>query len=70
MSNLIVTQTPHTMIPMNFETNEGQELGEIDAGFLVVCIILIFLGSCGVLANGRGFCLFFHSSTVRLKDTK
>ena len=64
MNNLTATQTPHAMIPMTFETKKGQELGRIDVGFLVVCIIFIFLGSCGVLANGRGFCLFFHSSTV------
>ena len=47
--------------------NPQQELEKFDVAFLAVCIILIFLGSCGVLANGRGFCLFFHQSTVRLQ---
>ena len=42
------------------------KLEAFDAGFLVMCIIFIFLGSCGVLSNGRAFFMFFQPTTVRL----
>ena len=47
------------------DSDYDEKSATIDVGFLVVCIIFIFLGSCGVLSNGRVFCLFFETKTVR-----
>ena len=44
----------------------AENVNQNDASTLLVCIIFIFFGLCGVFANGRSLCLFLTTHVVSI----
>jgi hypothetical protein len=51
--------------PLENPTYQEFVVEPFDAGYMITCITLVILGSCGIFLNGRAFYYFCRSKTVR-----
>ena len=54
----------HRRVGNTNNSSRELDLKTYDAAFLIMSILFIFIGSCGVFANGRSLCLFFPTDIV------